>query len=179
MTSSNVLFLQQSPLDKTLPGCWKLGSGRAVSLRPREDGVLRLAHGRVWVTIDGPASGLRTDLGDHFLGAGEQITLQAGQRAVIESWAPDGQAPAYFHWDPLPALLRSEPRMISRWQLAVLQPLTDLRLALGLGVGAAVRLLGGLAGFAIDLVAPRVRFPWAEHAFNAQSKACRAHGAMS
>ena len=46
-----------------LPGCWQLGHGRAVSLLPREAGVLRVAHGRVWATLDELT-------GDHVLHAG-------------------------------------------------------------------------------------------------------------
>ena len=33
-------------------GCWKLGDGRALTLRPTRPGVLRIAHGRVWITFD-------------------------------------------------------------------------------------------------------------------------------
>ena len=44
MVTQSALFSQQSSLDQSLPGCWKLGVGRAVTLKPREDGVLRIAH---------------------------------------------------------------------------------------------------------------------------------------
>lgn len=32
-------------------GCWKLGDGRALTLRPTRAGVLRIAHGRVWKSV--------------------------------------------------------------------------------------------------------------------------------
>lgn len=176
MASQTALFSQQSSLDQSLPGCWKLGAGRAVTLRPREDGVLRAAHGGMWVTLDGPHFGPANNLGDHFLSAGDQLTLQAGQHAVVEPWGNHAEAPAYFAWDPMPAVVRSPVRVVNQWQIAVVQPLSDLRLALVLGVGAVGRLALGVAGFAVDLVVGRGRGGLrAAAAFNAQSNACRAH----
>ena len=61
----------------------------------------------------------------------------------------------------------------------VLQSLSDLRRALVLGAGAAGRLVLGLAGLALDAVGGRARAPLSDCAFSAQSRACRAHGAMS
>ncbi|RYZ03375.1 MAG: DUF2917 domain-containing protein, partial [Comamonadaceae bacterium] len=90
-----------------LPGTWKLGSGRAATLRPREDGTLRIAHGRVWLTFDGPHAGAANDQGDRFLGAGDHVRVRAGRRVVIESC--DAAQPVYFSWDfafeaaPIPA----------------------------------------------------------------------------
>lgn len=173
MASQSALFAQQSSLDQSLPGCWKLGAGRAVTLKPREDGVLRVAHGGIWITLDGPHAGPANDSGDHFLSTGQSLTLQAGQRAVMEPWGDQSGAPAYFSWDPIPAVVRSPVRLLSQWQLAVVQPLADLRLAASLGLGAAARLVFGVARFGMDLVAPRGARPAA--AFNAQSSACRAH----
>jgi hypothetical protein len=154
MTVQTLTQTQQSPAAPALPGTWKLAAGRAITLRPREPGILRVAHGQLWVTFDGPHSGPRNDLGDHFIGVGEQLRLRAGQRLVVEAWN-DG-APAYFSWDPLPA--RSEvPRLA-----AVVQPLADLRLAWSFGAGAVVRLVAGLAGLAWGAVAGRRRDPLAD-----------------
>lgn len=160
-----------------LPGTWKLGAGRAITLHPREDAVLKIAHGRVWVTFDAPQRGHGNELGDHFLSAGEQMTVQAGQRAVIESYGPGSQETAYFSWDALPAAVRSPVRAVSRWQLAVVQPLVDLRLALGMAGGALVRLASGLAGVVTDLLPARAGSGFAR-AFNAQPGACP-RGAMN
>lgn len=169
MTSQTLTQTQQSTA-AALPGTWKLDSGRAITLRPREPGILRVAHGQLWVTFDGPPSGPRNDLGDHFIGVGQPLRLRAGQRLVAEAW--NGGAPAYFSWDPLP--VASEARQLA----AVVQPLADLRLAWTLGAGAFARLVAGLAGLAWDLLAGR-RDSLADCAFNAQSNACRAQGAMS
>ena len=156
---------------QSLPGTWKLASGRAVTLQPREAGLLRIAHGTVWVTRDGPHSGPLNDQGDHFLHSGEQLPLLRGQRLVIEAW--DRQQPAYFSWDPWP---QGERHRLGR--AAVIQPLDDLRLALVLGAGAAERLLTALAGLPWNWVRG-ARLSRADCAFNAQSSACRPHGVMS
>jgi hypothetical protein len=130
----------------TLPGTWKLGSGRAITLQPREAGLLRIAHGRVWATFDGPHTGLRNDLGDHVLGAGGRLAVKAGQRLVIEAWSKE--SPAYFTWDPTPERAWAASREWARVQ----QPMADLRLALMMAGGAAVRLAAGLAGLAWAMV---------------------------
>ena len=149
MTSQTLTQLQQSTAAPALPGTWKLGAGRAITFQPREDGVLRVAHGQVWATFDGPHCGALNDLGDHFVGAGGKLRLRAGQRLVIEPWKT--QAGAYFSWDPLPLPARATAPRVA----AVVQPLADLRLALALGAGATARLVKGLAGFAWELLSGR------------------------
>jgi len=171
MASQTLTQTQQSSSAPALPGTWKLAAGRAVTLEPREAGTVRVAHGRVWATYDGPHSGPLNDLGDHVIGVGEQLRLRPGQRLVIEPL--DGKAPAYFRWDPLPLHARVAAPRLAR----VVQPLADLRLALVFGAGATGRLVAGLAGLAVDLVTGRGRESLADCAFNAQSSACRAHGA--
>ena len=129
---------QPSPTAPQLPGTWKLAAGRAITLQPREAGMLRVAHGRVWATFDGPHAGPRNDLGDHVLGAGERLVLRADQRLVVEAWTDD--SPAFFSWDPAPAPEAVEDAEWSR----VAQPLTDLRLALAMAAAAALRLAAAL-----------------------------------
>lgn len=172
MTQPTFPQMQQSTA--ALPGTWKLGKGRAITLAPAEAGVLRVAHGCLWATFEGPHAGPLNDQGDHVVEAGGQLRLRAGQRVVIEAW--DARAPAYFSWDPLPARAAAPAR---RWAGAVVQPLADLRLAVALGLGALGRLAAGLAGLALDAVGRRERGALSDCAFNAQSSACRAHGAMS
>lgn len=143
-----------------LPGCWKLDAGRALSLTPEGSGVLRVAHGRVWVTIDMLHSDAQA-AGDLFLVPGRGLVVQAGQRVVLESSGTDREAPAYFSWDPLPQAqaraVGSAVRMASRWQQAVAQPVRDLGAALG-QAGAALARLG--VGVAALLLAPlRARWP--------------------
>ena len=175
MTAQTLSQMHQSPRAAALPGTWKLTAGRAITLQPASSGVLRVAHGSLWVTFDGPHRGPLNDLGDHVVEVGESVRIQAGERLVMEAWGTG--VPAYFSWDPVTVTVRS--RALNKD--SVLQPLADLRLALTLGGAAAGRLLAGLGRLAWDVVAPRgrARGALADCAFNAHSKACRAHGAMS
>lgn len=169
MTGSTLT--QMSTAAPALPGTWKLGAGKAITLRPQEEGALRVAHGCVWATFDGPHDGPANDAGDHVVGSGHRMRLRAHQRLVIQAW--DARRPAYFSWEPAPRAAHGR-----RVSLAgVLQPLADLRAALGLAAGAVARLAAGLVGLAWEVAAPRGRL--ADCALNAQAKACRAHGAMS
>jgi hypothetical protein len=173
MASQTLSQTQQSSSSLALPGTWKLAAGRAITFQPREAGILRVAHGQMWATFDGPHGGPLNDLGDHVIGTGGELRVRAGQRLVVEAW--DAKTPAYFSWDPLPARVPvTAPRLAQ-----VLQPLSDLRLALALGAGAVGRLAAGLAGLVWDLVAGRGRAGLADCSFNAEARACRAHGAMS
>lgn len=168
MASQTQTQMQPSPSCPPVPGSWKLAPGSAMTLLPREPGVLRVAQGQLWATFDGPHGGPPNDLGDHVLAAGEQLRLRSGQRLVLESW--NALAAAYFSWDPIAAPVRSAPPRLA----AVVEPLADLRLALALGAGAAVRLVAALAALAWYAVAGRSRATSADCSFNAQSTACRA-----
>jgi len=172
MASQTLTQMHQSAAP-SLPGTWKLGAGRAITLQPAQDGSVRMAHGRIWATYDGPHGGPLNDLGDHVIGAGEQLWVRAGQRIVIQAW--DRGAPAYFSWDPVaPAAVQPALTLA-----AVLQPLADLRLALVFGAGAAARLAAGLLRFGWEALAVRSRDTLADCTLSAQSKASRAHCAMS
>jgi hypothetical protein len=147
-----------------LPGTWKIGAGRAVTLQPVQDGVLRVAHGVLWATFDGPHEGSPNGLGDHFVQAGDTVRIAAGERVVVEPWGR--QQSAYFTWDPAVA-----PARVPRITFAdVVQPLADLRMALGLGVHAAVRVVVVLARAALAAVLPPQRPPMPRH-LSAQCKA--------
>lgn len=160
MASQTFTQTQQSSAAPALPGTWKLAAGRAITLQPREAGSLKVAHGQLWATYDGPHSGPLNDMGDLVVGAGQQLRLRKGQRMVIE--AANGGQPAYFSWDPMPQ--RSTVARTAR----LIQPLADLRLALNLGAGAVGRLLAGLAGVAWDLMAGRGRDPVPDCALGAR-----------
>jgi Protein of unknown function (DUF2917) len=166
-------------LQAYLPGTWKLNAARAITLAPGHDAQLKVAHGQVWLTFDGPQPD--TAQADYFLQAGQQIHVQRGQRVVLESFGAD-QAPAYFSWEPVAAHITPPVRQANRWQLDVVQPLLDLRAAGALGLRAISRLACGLvsaAAFsATDLIAFRAGFSWAARRFNAQSNAKRAHGTI-
>lgn len=132
-------------------GCWKLGAGRALTLRPREAGTLRIAAGRAWVTVDAPVRE-RFDLeGDHVLVAGASMPLPRGARVVVEAWEVAGGEPVMFDWVP------QVRAATTRWQREVRQPLSDLGQALGAAGVAFARLLGGLLAYGEFLAAGRGR----------------------
>ena len=161
-------LLQASPAT-ALPGTWKLARGRAITLRPATHGVLRIGHGRVWATLDGPHGVTPTDSGDHVLEVGRSLWVQAGQRVVIESWNKAGAA--YFSWDPVLAPV-AVPVARQRISFAgVMQPLADLRMAVALGLRALGRLAVGVGHLVVDLVPAR-------HAPRSRVATCGAHGAM-
>ena len=54
-----------------------------VSMRPKTPHVLRVLHGRAWVTLVGPMAHDNPDL---FLVEGEVLNVPAGQHLVLESW---------------------------------------------------------------------------------------------
>jgi hypothetical protein len=126
-----------------LPGTWKLAKGRAMTLQPRTNGILRIARGRVWATVDGPHGATPTDSGDHILEVGRSMWVRPGQRVVIESW--NAVDPAYFSWDPVfePIAVKAPRRRVDF--AAAMQPLADLRTALVLASDALRRLVVVLA----------------------------------
>lgn len=166
MTARAITQQLQSAPATALPGAWKLARGRAITLRPTTDGILRVAHGRVWATVDGPHGRTPHDSGDHLLEVGRSMFLRAGQRVVIEAWNPGGASD--FAWDPVfaPAPVAA---VRPRFNLAgVVQPLADLRMALGLALRATGQLAAGLA-----------RLAWQVVGGSRGLAARRAHGATS
>jgi hypothetical protein len=169
--------MPQTPLEKTmtaqnlhqsaapaLPGTWKLAAGRAITLQPTQHGVLRVAHGCLWATFDGPHEGPVNELGDHFVEVGDTVRIAAGERVVIESWGRRNSA--YFTWDPVSATVP-----VPGFSFAdVLQPLADLRAAAGLGALAAARVVTILLRALGDALIPQ-RHVAARRAFNAHCKA--------
>ena len=156
---------QQSLPSARLPGTWKLAAGRAITLEPREEGTLRVAHGQLWATYDGPHRGARNNMGDHIVGAGGQLHVRPGERLVVEAWG--NRATAYFSWDPLPVRVAVTRQNLAR----VLQPLADLRLALVFGAGAAGRLVAGLVALGLEAIGRR-RPIAVGHAFNPPCVTC-------
>lgn len=138
MNSQNTLPMELSVVSAALPCSWRLDAGRAVTLRPREAGVLCVARGQVWATLQGPHRGRGNDLGDRFLVPGESLTLRAGQPVVLESWEGAGPAPAWFSWDPQAASTRGPRPAAHGWSVAVAQALGDLRRAVSGAMGTAL-----------------------------------------
>ena len=167
MQIPQALALTPRCAEPTLPGTWKLASGRAITLEPREPGVLKVAHGRLWVTFEGPHPGRLNESGDFFMAVGEQLRIAPGQRMVVESW--NEGCPAYFSWDPVPV-----PAPVRRTLADVVQPLSDLRLALVFGGHAVARVVIGL-GQIVWQSAFGPRAPSLSH----EERVCTRHGAMT
>lgn len=74
-------------------GAWQLAAGQATTLKAARTSVLRIRQGRLWITRDATATWGSEDL---VLGPGESLTVQAGQRIVMEPW--DGYG-ATYSWD--------------------------------------------------------------------------------
>lgn len=148
--ASNVTRLLESAPAAALPGTWKLARGRAITLRPVTDGIVRVAHGRVWATVEGPHGRTPCDSGDHVLEVGRSMYVRAGQSVVLEAWNSAGAS--YFAWDPVFA---RQPVRAARRRLqvaVVLQPLADLRLATGMALRAIGQLGVGLVQVGWTLV---------------------------
>ena len=131
---------------RTLAGHWKLQAGRALSLYPRERGVLEITLGRVWLTVpDGEGASA-----DHVLAAGERLVVEPGSHVVIEPWACTGWPAAAFHWDVAQAPQAPQACAAAApadWERGVAQPLRELAQALAGAGRASVRVLAGLWGW--------------------------------
>lgn len=140
-----------SPSPSTSPlSTWTLPQGRAITIKPRTAGVLRVVSGRAWATLDVSRHTPLTETGDHFVALGHDLQLRAGQRVVVEAWAYKGQDGIQLEWVPGP-----ENCMATRWQMRVVEPLRDIGQGLALVARAMGRLLAGLAGYAEFLTAGR------------------------
>ena len=119
MTSQPSMKMHSPAASETLGGCWKLAGGRAMTLQPREAGVLRINAGQVWATLDGPHTGPANDWGDLFLTKGQRLNLQPGQRVVIEPRGDAVNRPTYFEWEPASVEQGRTVGKASRWQFVV------------------------------------------------------------
>lgn len=123
----------------------KLEAGYAVTLRASQLSVLRIAHGRVWVTLTDIGPWSRVPAGDHFLSRGDSLTLLPGQALVMESFSADPAASARFTWQAVGARVSAvQPAPAVSLGDGIRQPWLDLRHAMGLALGAASRLVHGL-----------------------------------
>jgi hypothetical protein len=143
MTACSVARILESAPASALPGTWKLARGRAVTLRPGTDGIVKIAHGRIWATFDGPHGITPDEAGDHILEVGRSMYVRAGQRVVLEAWNASGAS--YFAWDPVLATCAAPSPRARLNTRVVLQPLADLRQALGLAGRALGQLVTGVA----------------------------------
>ena len=152
MSSSHTPEIQTSHSQDTFPGFWKLAAGQALSLQPRQAGLLRAAQGQMWVTLGVAPHGAGNELGDYFLRAGEQLAISLGQKVVLEPFGCAQQQAVFFDWTPRHAVVHAS---VVQDADAVTQPLRDLGEALGM-VGVALLHLGtGLVAYGRQLVSGR------------------------
>lgn len=142
------------------PGLRGLAAGHALTLRARTVSVLRISHGRVWLTLTHAGPWSRVQAGDHFLSSGESLTLLPGQALVMEPFDTADSAPAQFTWGE-PGVAAAEhvscgPALspAAHWRGGVVEPLGDLRHAAGLAARATGRLVVGLGRLAGAALAP-------------------------
>lgn len=143
--------------ENAAPASRQLEAGHALKLRATQLSVLRISHGRVWATLTGAGNyaggSTRVLAGDHFLCRGDSLTLLPGQEIVIEPFGIGHADPAQFSWQDLSGAVQLQSgkstAAVSEWRTGVLQPLQDLRHALGLMGGASARLLQGLGQSAL------------------------------
>ena len=121
-----------------------LTAGQAVTLRAKALSVLRIAHGRVWVTVTDVGVYSRVLAGDHFLSRGDSLTLLPGQELVMEPFGCGEKTSAQFSWGPPGAVAVTQEAATANWRGGVLQPLLDLRHASRLAARAMGRLFLGL-----------------------------------
>lgn len=157
-----------APAPSPLAGMWHLAPCRTISLQPKAHSVLRIAQGRVWVTM-GARQGLagQADSGDLVLHAGDELPVPAGVHLVMECWPAQpgqtsqaGKGVRFDFSEPAAVLAAATPR----FQREVANPARDLGQellasvgALGRAAWALARVLRGLAGYGDCLVAGRGR----------------------
>ena len=153
MPYTNFSEFQQSRGTTVVPGVWKLAAGHALSLRPRQPGVLRIAQGRAWVTLDVPHNGHGNESGDHLLQAGHQLEVYAGQHLVFETMERAGGTAVSFEWTPQASMSAAHAL---QGAAAVTQPWHELGQALGMVGSALGRLSMGLLAYGRQRMAGRV-----------------------
>ena len=160
MSSSNFLEFQTAQSRDTVSGFWKLAPGRALSLQPRNAGLLRVAQGQLWVTLDVQQQGAGNELGDYFLHAGDQLVVNPGQHLVLEPFENADQQAVFFEWAPS---AETAGNLAAQDASAVTLPLRDLGLALGLVGKALAHLCAGLVVYGRQLVSGRPAVVQAPH----------------
>ena len=139
--------LSRLALDAAAHGLWTLAPARALTLRPRRDGVLHLARGAAWATRSGPHAGTAEGgpQGDLLLAPGTRLALRAGDTLVLEPIATGGEPARLlaFDWCEHTAL-----HAAPAWHEAVARPAHDLGRALADATHAFARLARGVLRWA-------------------------------
>lgn len=146
-----------APASSPLAGWWHLAPRRTVSLQPHVCSVLRIAQGRVWVTMAGH-QGLagQPDSGDVVLHAGDELAVPAGARLVLESWPTTPDDVVRFDLSEPAAVSAAAPLSFEREVASSAHDLGQALLAAAAALGRAGwalgRMLRGLAGMAVGSV---------------------------
>ncbi len=144
MSYTNCSDLQQSRSAVAVTGFWKLTPGCALSLQPRQTGVLRIAQGTAWATLDVPHDGPGNQSGDHLLQPGQDFVVKAGQHLVLEPSGKGVGSTVFFEWVPQ---VRAAAVSAGPGARVVTQPWQDLGHALGMAGAALVRLGAGVLAY--------------------------------
>ena len=64
---------------------------KVISLVAEQDSELCIKQGRVWATVGTGGEDADDNYGDHFLGAGQTLSVAKGQNLVFESMTKGGQ----------------------------------------------------------------------------------------
>jgi Protein of unknown function (DUF2917) len=67
---------------------------KVISLMAEQDSELSIKQGRVWATVGTGGDDIDDNYGDHFLEAGEKLSVLKGQNLVFESMNAD--MPVFF-----------------------------------------------------------------------------------
>lgn len=104
--------------DAVMTQCWVLAPGRVLHFHADQAVQVQVTQGRVWATLDGPHAGAPNDLGDVFLDAHTPLTLQPGQRLLVESFAGASQSAA-SRLVSTPVGATAQAVQVSTWREAV------------------------------------------------------------
>jgi hypothetical protein len=66
-----------------------MSSTQVISLFALEDSELCIKHGKVWATVGAGGDDMDDNYGDHFLEAGQTLSVLKGQNLVFESMNAD------------------------------------------------------------------------------------------
>jgi Protein of unknown function (DUF2917) len=72
---------------------------KVISLFAEQDSQLCIKQGRLWATVGAGGDDVADNYGDHFLEAGQKMSVLKGQNLVFESMSAD--MPVFFDFMPI------------------------------------------------------------------------------
>lgn len=76
-----------------------MGSAKVISLFAEENSELCIKQGCVWATLGTGGADVADSYGDHFLEAGQKLSVLKGQNLVFESM--NAETPVFFDFTPI------------------------------------------------------------------------------